>query len=83
MKININYLNIQPEQIEPDERDLEISEECPWIATSSLDGTNVVLYSDDFPRRVRLIIHGDFYDIDQKTRYAELLADRMNRMPKE
>ena len=80
-RININHLNLEPQEIEPSDSDLEISEKGPWKAVTW--NGKIALMSDDFTHDVVLYITGDFYDDAQKLRYADLLADRMNRMPKE
>ena len=85
MRININQLNIQPQEIEPNNLEI-ISEKGPWSVSmgKSEAGTfKVCLQSDDFHHDVALYITGDFYDNDQRIEYARRLADRMNRMPRE
>lgn len=84
MRININQLNTNPQEIEPN--DLTISETGPWsvsVGKSEAGTLKVCLQSDDFHHDVALYITGDFCDNDQRIEYARLLADRMNRMPKE
>jgi hypothetical protein len=77
-RININHLNIQEDK-EP------VSEKGPWSVHTSvrevgdIEVTKVFLFSDE----VTLEISGDFYDLEQRLEYAELLVSRMNRMPEE
>jgi hypothetical protein len=54
-----------------------------WAATQYGARPRIVLQSDDFTHDVALVISGDFYDTAQQIKYAQRLADRMNRMPKE
>ncbi len=85
-RININHLSLEPQEIEPSDQDLEISETGPWEVDSwDTDGKTlrIGLFSQDFHHDACLEIMGDFHDDAQKLRYANLLADRMNRMPKE
>lgn len=70
-----------------DYEDIEISERGPWsvdIWKSSNGGSpRVILQSDDFTHDAALEISGDFISLDQKVKYARLLATRMNKMPME
>jgi hypothetical protein len=49
-----------------------------WSARGENQLDRVVLQSDDFRHDVALIITGDFWDIEQKKGYAQLLADKLN-----
>ena len=53
----------------------------PWSVVHW--GDKVGLQSDDFMHDVVLYVTGDFYDIEQQLEYARLLAESMNRMPRE
>lgn len=71
-----------------DQQSGALRERGPWMVdlwSPKTEGgpPRVVLQSDDFTHDVALEISGDFVDTAQKVRYAKLLADRMNRMPKE
>lgn len=58
-------------------------DEGPWTvevwAETPEKTPKVVIASDDFRHDVALIVTGDFWDIDQKKAYAQLLADKLNR----
>jgi hypothetical protein len=86
--IRLLDLNLTASDEYRDEEEGALSERGPWVVQTwqpaKEGGTpRVVLQSDDFTHDVALVINGDFRDTAQKVRYAQLLADRMNRMPKE
>lgn len=39
----------------------------------------VVVSSDDFRHDASLVVTGDFWDLEQKKAYAQLIADKLNR----
>ena len=89
-KLHLAKVDLDPEGNAEyaDEQDGALSETGPWsvgVWKSTTEGgrSRVVLQSDDFTHAVALEITGDFRDVSQKIRYANLLVDRMNRMPKE
>lgn len=47
----------------------------PW--TVSPDGS--VIESEDFTHDVQIQIYGDFYDSDQRKKYADNIAAKLNR----
>jgi hypothetical protein len=51
----------------------------PWTVEYSKAKRMWCLQSDDFEHDVRLYITGDFADEDQRRRYANWLARRLNR----
>ncbi len=58
------------------------ADEGPWtveVWAQEKKAPQVVLQSDDFRHDVALIVTGDFWDIEQKKAYAQLLADKLNR----
>lgn len=87
-KIKIEQLNLSGTEEYEDEMDGALRENGPWKvqvwnSVSFAAQPKVVLQSEDFMHDVALVIDGDFKNHAQKIRYAERLADRMNRMPKE
>lgn len=52
------------------------ADQGPWTAHKS--GPDVYLYSDDFRHDVSLKVSGDFWDVNKKLAYAQLLADQLN-----
>jgi hypothetical protein len=89
-KINISQLQLNKEDPELIDGPEGLNDRGPWRvnewdAERDKRGAlpRVVLQSDDFNHDVALIVTGDFYSLEQKKRYAYLLADRMNRMPPE
>lgn len=87
-RINLLDLNLAASDEYRDDEEGALSEKGPWHVQTwcpEKEGSRprVVLQSDDFCHDVALVITGDFRDTAQKVRYAQLLADRMNRMPKE
>lgn len=86
-KIRLLDLDLQAQEDYEDEVDGALSEKGPWEVCiwdkAAGDRVKVVLQSDDFTHDVALEISGDFISVSQKIKYAERLADRMNRMPSE
>jgi hypothetical protein len=51
-------------------------ERGPWNV--GIEGVSVFLQSEDFEHDVRLYVNGDFIDLAQKIKYAELICLRLN-----
>ncbi len=58
----------------------EIVENGPWEAyqEDSPAGYEIGVESNDFTHDARLIVYGDFEDLDQKFAYAQEIAKRLN-----
>lgn len=57
-------------------------DEGPWVVdvwTNPDKTTAVVVATEDFRHDAALIVTGDFWDLDQKKAYAQLIADKLNR----
>lgn len=49
----------------------------PWTVSDN----GKILYSEDFTHDVVLKIHGDFYGDEQRKRYADNIAAKLNQDP--